>query len=90
MLSACGRPLRAPTAVHFVAATTAASSRQRFGSSPVQMPNSMLPMKASPAPVVSTTASCKCTSANDASSSELGQARIVFILHVITGLPGAH
>ena len=59
ILFACGSPPRAPTAVHLVAATTAAKSRQRFGSRPVAIPYSMLPMKASPAPVVSTMASCR-------------------------------
>ena len=90
MLSALGRPLRAPTAVHFVAATTAASNKQRFGSSPVLMPNSMLPMKASPAPVVSTIASCKYTCADDASSNELQQASLVSPSHVVLELPGVH
>ena len=56
MASRRGSPRRAPSAVHFAAATAAASANMRSGGRPRQMLNNRAPTNASPAPVVSTTA----------------------------------
>ena len=53
-----GRPGLAPSAVHFSAATVAASLRLSAFDMPVMIPTSIDPMEASPAPVVSSTLSC--------------------------------
>ncbi|GIL85266.1 hypothetical protein Vretimale_10759 [Volvox reticuliferus] len=52
-----GSPGRAPSSVHLHAATTAASRNVAGSGSPVASPYNTLPMKESPAPVVSATAS---------------------------------
>ncbi len=55
-----GKPGRAPSAVHLHAATRAPSRSVASMPSPVASPKMREPTKASPAPVVSTTASCTC------------------------------
>lgn len=59
MSSAYGRAVRAPRPVHFAAATIAASFIVDGKCRPLQMLYNNVPTLASPAPVVSLTASCE-------------------------------